>query len=174
MDRTTPRIECVVVGYIVVQVPQRTMMAISVLLIWSAAVSCCRQSAEPYKPGLGEMMTLQQMRHSKLWFAGQARNWDLAAYELKELREGFDDVVKFHPTPKGASVALTRLVPKMMDAPMEELDRIIAAKDSTHFMDGFDELTNACNACHEATDFGFNVVQRPSQNPNTNQVFEAQ
>jgi hypothetical protein len=57
---------------------------------------------------------------------------------------------------------------------MEELDRIIAAKDPTHFIDGFDELTNACNACHEATDFGFNVVQRPSQNPNTNQVFEAQ
>ena len=55
-------------------------------------------AAEAYAPGLGEIMTLQQMRHTKLWLAGEAGNWDLAAYEIKELGEGFDDVVKFHPT----------------------------------------------------------------------------
>jgi hypothetical protein len=27
---------------------------------------------EPYAPGLGELMTLQQMRHTKLWLAAQA------------------------------------------------------------------------------------------------------
>ena len=27
-----------------------------------------------YSPGLGEIMSLQQMRHSKLWFAGNARH----------------------------------------------------------------------------------------------------
>ena len=58
--------------------------------------SACRQppapaatpssaAAEAYTPGLGEIMTLQQMRHTKLWLAGEARNWDLAAYEIKEL-----------------------------------------------------------------------------------------
>jgi hypothetical protein len=51
--------------------------------------------SEAYAPGLGELMTLQQMRHTKLWLAGQAGNWELAAYELDELGEGFDDVVKF-------------------------------------------------------------------------------
>ncbi len=37
--------------------------------------------AAPPRPGrgLGEIMSLQQMRHSKLWFAGQAKNWELAA-----------------------------------------------------------------------------------------------
>jgi hypothetical protein len=36
-------------------------------------------------------MTLTQMRHAKLWFAGQAANWPLAAYELDELHEGMQD-----------------------------------------------------------------------------------
>src|SRR5213593_2269437 len=52
---------------------------------------------EPFTPGLGEIMTLQQMRHLKLWFAGQAGNWPLADYELDELKEGFEDIVKYFP-----------------------------------------------------------------------------
>src|SRR3954470_11597516 len=55
------------------------------------------KSQEPFTPGLGEIMTLQQMRHLKLWFAGQANNWPLAAYELDELKEGFEDIVKYFP-----------------------------------------------------------------------------
>ena len=45
-------------------------------------------------PGLGEIMTLQQLRHIKLWFAGRAGNWPLADYEVGELNEGFEDVSK--------------------------------------------------------------------------------
>jgi hypothetical protein len=39
-------------------------------------------------------MSLQQMRHTKLWFAGNARNWDLAGYEFDELKEGFENVAR--------------------------------------------------------------------------------
>jgi hypothetical protein len=60
---------------------------------------------EGYSPGLDEIMSLQQMRHSKLWFAGNARNWDLAGYEVDELKEGFEDVAKLSPTVNGVSVA---------------------------------------------------------------------
>jgi hypothetical protein len=49
---------------------------------------------ENYVPGLGEIMGSTQMRHAKLWFAGKAGNWDLASYELDEIREGMDDAVK--------------------------------------------------------------------------------
>jgi len=152
----------------------RAMLAISVVLASVAGSGCSPQPPESYTPGLGEIMTLQQMRHSKLWFAGHASHWDLAAYELKELREGFDDVVRFHPTHESTAVPLERLVPEMMDASIEELDEIVTAKDPKRFVAGFDELTKACNACHEVTHFGFNVVQRPSQNPYTNQVFQPQ
>jgi hypothetical protein len=46
-------------------------------------------AAPPYVPGLGELMSANQMRHAKLWFAGEAGNWPLAAYDLDELKEGF-------------------------------------------------------------------------------------
>ena len=143
-----------------------------VALLLVAAAGCSREPPESYAPGLGEIMTLQQMRHSKLWFAGQANNWELAAYELKELQEGFDDVVKFHPTHEGAPLPLAQLVPEMIESPLKDLEEIVAAKDRGRFFTGFDDLTKACNACHEAASFGFNVVERPSQNPYTNQAFQ--
>lgn len=53
-------------------------------------------ASQPYVIGLGEIMGLTQMRHAKLWFAGEAGNWPLSAYELDELKEGFDDAVTYH------------------------------------------------------------------------------
>ena len=119
--------------------------------------ACSRESG----PGLGEIMTLNQMRHAKLWQAGKAQNWDLAAYELDELQEGFDDVVKYHPTHKDVSLPLSTLVPRIMDQPMQELKRAIQSRDMPAFVATYDGLTEACNSCHQATRFGFNVVKRP-------------
>jgi hypothetical protein len=135
--------------------------------------SACRRApqAEPYTPGLGEIMTLQQMRHTKLWLAGQARNWELAAYEIKELGEGFDDIVKYHPTHEESPVAPKDAIPRMVTAPVADLKAVIESKGALAFEPAFDALTKACNNCHEATNFGFNVVQRPATNPYPNQVF---
>ena len=128
-------------------------------------------AAEAYTPGLGEIMTLQQMRHTKLWLAGQANNWDLADYEIKELGEGFDDIVKFHPTHEESPVAPKDAIPRMVTAPVNDLKAAIMKKDRKAFEEGYDALTKACNDCHQATNFGFNVVQRPASNPYPNQVF---
>jgi hypothetical protein len=116
-------------------------------------------------------MTLQQMRHTKLWFAGEAKNWDLAAYELEELGEGFDDVIKFHPTHKDSPVAPKDAIPRMVTEPLMELQATIEKKDAAAFAPAYDKFTAACNSCHEAMNFGFNVVQRPSGNPYPNQIF---
>ena len=126
---------------------------------------------EAYVPGLGEIMTLQQMRHVKLWFAGEAGNWDLAAYEVKELGEGFDDVVKMHPTHEDSPIAPKDAIPRMITGPMDDLGGAIEAKDTRRFEQTYDALTKACNDCHQATNFAFNVVQRPAANPYPNQVF---
>ncbi len=40
-----------------------------------------------YVPGLGEFMGRIQVDHAKLWLAGEARNWELAEYQLTELKE---------------------------------------------------------------------------------------
>lgn len=129
-------------------------------------------AAEPFVPGLGEIMSLQQMRHVKLWLAGKAGNWKLAAYEVDELGEGFDDVVRLHPTHKDSPVAPKDVIPVMMKVPLEDLRQAVDRHDAKAFGEAYDELTTACNSCHEATNFGFNRVQRPMANPYPNQVFE--
>jgi hypothetical protein len=117
-------------------------------------------------------MSLQQMRHVKLWFAGQAQNWELADYELDELGEGFDDIVKYHPTHKDSPVAPKDAVPRMVNEPLKELRDAVEKKDHGAFVTAYDSLTSACNSCHRATNFGFNLVQTPTTNPYPNQVFE--
>ena len=47
-----------------------------------------------YHPELGEQMLGIQLRHARLWFAGEAQNWNLAAFEVQELKEAFDAVVE--------------------------------------------------------------------------------
>lgn len=145
------------------------MTAVLLALLGSA----CRQTVqtEPYTPGLGELMTLQQMRHTKLWLAGQAGNWALAGYEIKELGEGFDDVLKYHPTHEESPVAPKDAIPRIVTAPVADLRAVVEQKNAAAFESAFDALTKACNDCHQATNFGFNVVQRPATNPYPNQVF---
>ncbi len=151
---------------------KHTRIALAVAAMLSACLgAACGGAAGAYVPGLGEIMSLQQMRHAKLWLAGDAGNWQLAAYELDELGEGFDDVVAYHPTHKESPVDPKDAIPRMVTEPLAELRSAVEQKDRAAFVQAFDALTTACNSCHEATDFGFNRVQRPAANPYPNQVF---
>lgn len=145
------------------------MLGILVPLI---VAGCNRQPAgEAFTPGLGEIMTLQQMRHVKLWLAGDAGNWPLAGYELEEMDEGFEDAVHFHPTHKDSPVPINQVIEKIMTQPLKDARVAVEAKDHERFVQAFDQVTEGCNACHRATNFGFNVVARPSGNPYASQVF---
>ena len=153
----------------------KTSARASILVLLLSLSSCSRTpQQEQYVPGLGEIMTLNQMRHVKLWYAGQNANWGLASYELDELNEGLDDAAKFHPTHKDAELPIPQLIDKIMKAPISQLEEAVKAQDISKFNTAFDSLTDGCNACHQATKFGFNVVTRPSSNPYTNQVFQPQ
>jgi len=124
-----------------------------------------------FVPGLGEIMAQTATRHAKLWFAGQAENWALAAYEIDELHEGMEDAGKYHPTHKQIKQAIPELIAHYVDQPLTALEQAINAKNKAEFIANYDKLTAGCNACHQATEFGFNVVQRPSFNPFANQAF---
>jgi len=144
-----------------------------VLIVLSACTANTEQPSQSdnFTPGLGEIMAMSATRHAKLWLAGQAQNWELAAYEVDELLEGFEDTVKYHPTHKEIKRPLTELIPEYMDRPLKELEQAVKNKNSAAFSVGYDNLTAACNACHQATDFGFNIVTRPIFNPFSNQKF---
>ena len=127
------------------------------------------QPKEPFTPGLGEIMTLQQMRHLKLWFAGQAANWALAGYELDELKEGFEDIVKYFSTKDDMPTG--PMAQAVIDKEVAELAKAIDAKDRKQFTAAFDRVTASCNACHQSSKHDFIVIRRPAANPYANQSF---
>ena len=116
-------------------------------------------------------MALQQVRHAKLWLAGDAKNWGLADYEWKELREGFDDIKTSFPTRPDSPVPIDQAIETIMTDPMKQLGDAIARKDSKAFAAAFDMLTEGCNACHQATNHAFTVLQKPKSSPFPNQNF---
>lgn len=126
-----------------------------------------------FAPGLGEIMSATQMRHLKLWYAGQAENWLLASYEVDELEEGFADAVRFHPEHKQSPRPLTELIPTFTAGPIAAVRAAIAKEQRASFVAAYDSLTQGCNACHAATQFSFNVVTRPTGSPYGNQSFGA-
>ena len=145
--------------------PTFAVLALALVLPTRAA----EPAKETYASGLGEIMSLQQMRHLKLWFAGAAKNWPLADYELDELKEGFDDVMKFFPVKddmKIGDMAQSTAVPVL-----DDVKKAIDARDGGKFAAAFDKLTAACNACHQSSNHGFIVIQRPTSQPYSNQSF---
>jgi hypothetical protein len=113
-------------------------------------------------PGLGEIMTLQQLRHIKLWFAGSAGNWALADYEIGELNEGFEDADKL----VGGGT-----VERMVGGPIRALQKAVGDRNSAAFAAAFDGLTAGCNSCHHLLAHPFIVIQRPTLLPYSDQVF---
>jgi hypothetical protein len=147
-------------------------LATRALVLLSALACSCRDSADSgYRPGLGEIMSLQQMRHSKLWLAAEAGNWRLAAYETEELAEGFADAVRFHPVHEGSPIPLTEAVPTYTKTALDSVRTAILERDEVRFAQAFDTLTAGCNGCHLATNFPFNVIIRPTANCFANQDF---
>jgi hypothetical protein len=124
---------------------------------------------KPYQPGLGEFMTATQLRHAKLWFAGSQNNWDLAAYEIDELKEGFEDAASLHPIFEGIPVA--EMIKSIISPQIQNVERAVKAKSAAKFAAAFDQLTDGCNSCHAGANKPFIRIQRPNLPPITNQDF---
>lgn len=139
------------------------------IVIVGAATAGEQPASEAYAPGFGEFMAATQLRHAKLWFAGEAQNWELADYELGEIREGLEDAVRLHPTHKDVPVAA--MIEEQFWPAFDAVSKAVEAKDKERFVAGFDSLTVACNRCHKAASYGFIKVQRPNAPPMTNQDF---
>lgn len=118
---------------------------------------------EAYVPALGDVMTAVQWRHIKLWFAGKRENWDLASYELRQIKASLEEAVTFY---RGIPV---ELVDTTVD-PIRGIDAAIKAKDGAGFAKGYSALNDACNACHVKIGRSFIVIQTPASSPFSNQL----
>jgi hypothetical protein len=122
---------------------------------------------EVYKPGMGDLMSALQLRHAKLWYAGRAENWPLAAFELHEIEETLERIERWHPEEDGLQVAPA--LESFIGPAHHVLGASVANKDRGAFEAAFDDLTQGCNACHQAMKHEFIVIQRPTREPVTNQ-----
>jgi hypothetical protein len=147
----------------------KRIIATTVALAASVLFAAAQPAKESYAPGLGEFMTATQLRHAKLWFAGRMNNWDLAAYEIDEIREGLEDAEKQFPTHDGIPVA--DMIKTIINPAIGELEKAVEAKSGANFTVAFDKLTSACNSCHAGANKSFIRIQRPTESPLSNQNF---
>lgn len=127
-------------------------------------------SPSAYRPGLGDLMTMTvQPRHIKLGIAGQQKNWVYAAYALHELEESFERAALVWPVYRKTNIS--EMLESSMKDPMEAVSQAIKSADSAKFGEAYARLTATCNACHQATDRAFIVVQAPANSPFADQDF---
>ena len=116
-----------------------------------------------YHPELGEQMLTIQIRHARLWFAGKAQNWTLAAFELQEIKEAFDAVVEQNPEHAiFQPQRLADILPAMTKAPVAALRDAIDHGNKKEFEQAYDGLSVACTGCHKAAGNDFLIIQRPT------------
>ena len=124
----------------------------------------------PYVLSMGDMMnTLVQPRHAKLGLAGRAENWPLAGYALIEIRQVFAGIKKAQPRFRGLPVA--ELVDAALGQPLSAVEAAIKQQDVKKFAVSYDQLTQGCNACHQAVDHPFVVIQVPDASVFPDQKF---
>jgi hypothetical protein len=125
-----------------------------------------KKLADTYKPGFGEFMSSIQVHHAKLWFAGQNKNWKLAEFEVHEIIETVDAVQRYQAEREESKKV------NMLSSSLDSMSLAIQQQNLSSFNHNFVLLTNTCNNCHRATNFGFNIVKIPDTPPFNNQIFE--
>ena len=124
------------------------------------------QLAEIYKPGFGQLMNTIQLHHSKLWFAGKNKNWKLAKFEIHELEETIEAILKYQPE-RNESQQIHMVLPDL-----NSLNSAIKQKNSTLFKQNYSQLTTTCNNCHRLVDHAYIVAKIPDISPYSNQDFK--
>jgi hypothetical protein len=115
-----------------------------------------------YLPSISDMMIATiQPRHERLWQAGQDGNWELAGYELKNLKGAFNRLGHAHPTEH--DISLPEMIASVTDQPFKELDSAVKSRDSAAFAKAYADLTDACNSCHQALNHGVVAIRVPSR-----------
>jgi hypothetical protein len=127
-------------------------------------------TAKDLTPGLGEYMTTIQLHAGKLWFAAKASNWELAQYELDELKETMEAAKDLNAEKNG--VKISGVLDSVLQTQVAQLAKTIKQKNQSEFQKSYDETLSACNGCHTEAGYKFIHIVRPTAPPVTNQRWE--
>jgi hypothetical protein len=161
---------------------------LSVVLAVLAPVTAKAQTAAPaatpaapggglvildFKPAMDDLMTmLIQPRHIKLYYAGTAKNWKLAGFQLDELRAALARIGRTIPNYRKMPVDAT--VASIFTERMQAVDAAIKSGDDKKFLETYKDMTTACNECHVAMEHPFIVVKPPTMPDFPDQDFTPQ
>lgn len=113
-----------------------------------------------FKPGLDDLMTmLVQPRHIRLYYAGQAGNWPLAAFQANELRSSLARIGRTIPNYRNINVDTA--VASIFAERLAAVDAAVKARDLAQFTVAYGEMTNGCNDCHKGMEHPFLVIKVP-------------
>ena len=115
-------------------------------------------------PRLGDIMNAAQSQHMKLWFAGKSLNWELASYELRQLKASLVEAASLYP-----GIPVTNVT--TMAQPVQSTANAVGARDTKRFAKAVGELTDGCNACHQSMGLSYIVMRVPTFSSFSNQVF---
>lgn len=142
------------------ETPQGGDLAAKVAAL-TARLNALEQRVPP--PELGRQMLELQIRHDRLWWAGEAGNWNLAYYMVGELGEALrgieetnGDAAELQPQ------KLSDVMPSIMNPAIRNVQEALARRDKAAFEQAFDGLSAACTACHAVAGDTFLHIQRPT------------
>jgi hypothetical protein len=145
------------------------------LLAFALAGACSKTSTAPTSreteaksaeqhadtPGLGEVMVQVGRRFETAGRAAAANRFELAAFEVGELEELFENDVPRATLPKeGPTAQIPAMAKAFLEAIPPELTLAASSRDRAAFAAAFRHAAAVCNACHVAATKGF--IQVPS------------
>lgn len=125
---------------------------------------------ESATPGLGDVMCGIQLHFSKLYFAAQARNWDLARFERAEVEEELEKIEALRPQENGVNLA--GIADAFKQTQLVALKDAIEMKDRGMFRDAYEQSLQMCNTCHQSSGRSFLLITTPTNPPVSNQRWE--
>jgi hypothetical protein len=93
-------------------------------------------------------------RYVELYWAGNDRNWDYAAYQVGKIRTAVAHGVERRPQRAPSA--------RMLDDPLDQVSVAIDQRNPAAFAAAFTTLTATCNACHQAERVPFVSVRVPT------------
>ena len=138
----------------------------SVIALENQVKELKQELANVHKPGFGAIMGNIQTHHYKLWYAGINKNWELAEFEIHEIKEGLEDIEKFQKD------RLENEQMFMIEPALDSISKVVENKNLVKFKGSYKFLTESCNACHKETKYEFIIITIPKGNPYINQEFK--
>ncbi len=108
------------------------------------------------QPGLGTVMVEYSNRAGNVYYAAQAGNWGLAAYQLNEMTEIQEVAENTRP---GRAKALQTFE----KSALKPLAKNIVSQNAAAFKTDFDKMVTQCNGCHRAAGYGFIAYKLPDR-----------